>query len=116
MKKIEAIVRQSKLGEVEQALLQRGIQGVTITEVHELGQRGGEPPNYRGTALQNQLVPEHKLDFVVDDELVDEAIDAIYQAAFTGEVGDGRILVSNLDATIHIRTGETTGAWHPVSA
>jgi nitrogen regulatory protein P-II 1 len=101
---------------MEQALGMRGIRGVTITEVHELGQDGAESPNYRGTVLRNQLVPEHKLDLVVDDERVDEAIDAISQAAFTGEVGDGRILVSNLEATVHIRTGETTGAWHPVSA
>jgi nitrogen regulatory protein P-II 1 len=116
MKKIEAIFRQSKLTDVVQSLHRHGFDGLTVIEAHGLGRDQSQQANYRGGEAGRTLVPRHRLDLIVDDSLADEAIDAIYQAAHTGEVGDGRITVTNVEATVHIRTGNTIGGMHPVGA
>ena len=114
MKKIEAIFRQSKLTDVVQSLHRHGFDGMTVIEAHGLGRDEGQATSYRGGEASRQFVPRHRLDLIVEDALADEAIDAIYQAAHTGEVGDGRIFVTNVDATVHIRTGVAIGGLHPV--
>jgi nitrogen regulatory protein P-II 1 len=106
MKKIEAIVRVSKLEAVKDTLVARGVQGMTITEVHGHGVDQGQPITYRGITTTTGSVPRIKLETIVADEDVDAMIDAIFQAAHTREPGDGRILVVDLDSVTRIRTGE----------
>ena len=106
MKKIEAIIRISKLESVKDALVAQGVQGMTISEVHGKGVAKGQPISYRGVTSTTAVVPRIKLETIVADEDVETMIDAIFQAAHTGEVGDGRITVVNLDSVTRIRTGE----------
>jgi nitrogen regulatory protein P-II 1 len=106
MKKIEAIVRHFKVEDVKTALMERGISGMTITEVRGFGRQKGHTEMYRGTEYTVDFVPKVKIEVVVDDSKLATAIDTIVKAAQTGQIGDGKIFVSNLEETIRIRTGE----------
>jgi nitrogen regulatory protein P-II 1 len=110
MKKIEAIVRHHKVDEVKQALIGVGLQGMTVTEVRGFGRQRGHTETYRGTEYKVDFVPKVKMEVVVGDELVDKALTAILGAAKTGQVGDGKIFVTNLAEVVRVRTGETGAA------
>jgi len=107
MKKIEAIVRHFKLEDVKNALIEKGISGMTITEVRGFGRQKGHTEMYRGTEYRVDFVPKVKVEVVVDDNKLKTAIDAIVKTAQTGQIGDGKIFVSSLEETVRIRTGET---------
>src|SRR5262249_16791125 len=107
MKKIEAIIRISKLEEVKNALVAQGVEGMTITEVHGRGHAKPREYTYRGVTETASIVPRIKIETVVSDDEAERTIDSIFQAANTGEVGDGRILVVDLESVTRIRTGET---------
>jgi nitrogen regulatory protein P-II 1 len=107
MKKIEAIVRHFKLEDVKNALIEKGITGMTITEVRGFGRQKGHTEMYRGTEYRVDFVPKVKVEVVVDDAKLQTAISAIVKVAQTGQIGDGKIFVSNLEESIRIRTGET---------
>jgi len=107
MKKIEAIVRHHKVDEVKEALVSVGLHGMTITEVRGFGRQRGHTETYRGTEYTVDFVPKIKIEIVVADELLDKTVSAIVNAAKTGQVGDGKIFVSDLTEVIRVRTGET---------
>jgi nitrogen regulatory protein P-II 1 len=107
MKKIEAIVRHFKLEDVKNALIEKGISGMTITEVRGFGRQKGHTEMYRGTEYRVDFVPKVKVEVAVDDSKVKTAIDVIVKSAQTGQIGDGKIFVCNLEETVRIRTGET---------
>ena len=107
MKKIEAIIRHFKLEDAKNALIEKGVTGMTITEVRGFGRQKGHTEMYRGTEYRVDFVPKVKIEIVVDDNKVQTAIDAIVKVAQTGQVGDGKIFVSALEDTVRIRTGET---------
>jgi nitrogen regulatory protein P-II 1 len=107
MKKIEAIIRHFKLEDVKNALIEKGVTGMTITEVRGFGRQKGHTEMYRGTEYRVDFVPKVKVEVAVDDAKVKSALDAIVQAAQTGQVGDGKIFVSDVSESIRIRTGET---------
>src|SRR4051812_1307423 len=109
MKKIEAIVRHFKLEDVKNALVEKGITGMTITEVRGFGRQKGHTEMYRGTEDRVDFVPKVKIEAVWDDSKWQIAIAAIVKAAQTGQIGDGKIFVTQLAETIRIRTGETGG-------
>ncbi len=106
MKKIEAIVRPSRLDEVREALLSAGVSGMTVTEVKGFGRQKGHTELYRGAEYLIDFVPKVRIDVVVRDELVPQVIDAIGRAAHTGKVGDGKIFVSEVAEAVRLRTGE----------
>ena len=107
MKKIEAIVRVYKLEDVKNALAEKGIHGMTITEVHGFGRQKGHTEMYRGTEYAVDFVPKRKIEVVVPDSQVKLVIDTVMKIAQTGQIGDGKIFVANLEEAIRIRTGET---------
>ena len=109
MKKIEAIIRHFKLEDVKNALSEAGITGMTITEVRGFGRQKGHTETYRGTEYAVDFVPKVKVEVVVDDGAAQKVIDTIMRSAQTGQIGDGKIFVSELADTIRIRTGETGG-------
>jgi nitrogen regulatory protein P-II 1 len=110
MKKIEAIFKPFKLDEVREALSEIGVSGLTVTEVKGFGRQKGHTELYRGAEYVVDFLPKVKVDVVVPDKLLDNAIDAIVKAARTGKIGDGKIFVSSVDQVIRIRTGETDEA------
>jgi nitrogen regulatory protein P-II 1 len=110
MKKIEAIVRHHKLEEVKDALTQTGITGMTITEVRGFGRQKGHTEVYRGTEYTVDFVPKVKIEVVIDDGKLQPVISTIVKAAQTGQVGDGKIFVSELSEVVRIRTAETGAA------
>jgi nitrogen regulatory protein PII len=107
MKLIQAIIKPFKLDEVKEALIELGIQGMTVTEVKGFGRQKGHKETYRGTEYQIEFVPKIKLDIAVADNRVNEVLEAIMRAARTGSIGDGKIFVSELESIIRIRTGES---------
>ena len=107
MKKIEAIVKPFKLDEVREALSEVGVTGLTVTEVKGFGRQKGHTELYRGAEYVVDFLPKMKLEVVLEDHLVERAIEAIRQAAATGRIGDGKIFISNIDQAIRIRTGES---------
>ncbi|MEM6656364.1 MAG: P-II family nitrogen regulator [Planctomycetota bacterium] len=107
MKKVEAIVRHFKLEDVKNALNEQGIAGMTITEVRGFGRQKGHTEMYRGTEYAVDFVPKVKIEVVIAEDRLQLAIDSIIKAAQTGQIGDGKIFVSDLSETIRIRTGET---------
>ena len=107
MKKIEAIVRHFKLDDVKNALSQQGITGMTITEVRGFGRQKGHTEMYRGTEYTVDFVPKVKIEVAVPDENLQAVLETIMRTAQTGQIGDGKIFVSELRNTIRIRTGET---------
>jgi nitrogen regulatory protein P-II 1 len=109
MKKIEAIIRHFKLEDVKNALTEVGVAGMTITEVRGFGRQKGHTETYRGTEYAVDFVPKVKLEVAVADDLLQRVIDTIIRTAQTGQIGDGKIFVTDLHDTIRIRTGETGG-------
>lgn len=109
MKKIEAILRHFKLEDVKNALTEQGVAGMTITEVRGFGRQKGHTETYRGTEYAVDFVPKVKLEIAVADDKVQALVATIIKAAQTGQIGDGKIFVSDLHETIRIRTGETGG-------
>lgn len=107
MKKIEAIIRPFKLDEVKEALLEIGVHGMTITEVRGYGRQKGHKETYRGSEYQIEFVPKLKIEIVVDDSLLEKVVDAILSTAKTGQVGDGKIFISDISDAIRIRTDES---------
>ena len=107
MKKVEAIVRHFKLEDVKNALTEHGIHGMTVTEVRGFGRQKGHTEMYRGTEYTVDFVPKVKIEVVCSDESLQTVIDTILQAAQTGQIGDGKIFVTDLQNSIRIRTGET---------
>ena len=107
MKKVEAIIRHFKLEDVKNALSEQGVAGMTITEVRGFGRQKGHTEMYRGTEYAVDFVPKVKMEIVVDDGQLQSVIDTVVKAAQTGQIGDGKIFVTELADTIRIRTGET---------
>ena len=106
MKQITAIVKPFKLEEVREGLAECGVTGLTVTEVKGFGRQKGHTELYRGAEYVIDFLPKVKIEVVMEDALVDRAIEAIQQAAHTGRIGDGKIFVSTIDEAIRIRTGE----------
>jgi nitrogen regulatory protein PII len=106
MKLVKAIVRPNKVDEVKEALSKLSISGMTVTEVRGHGKQKGHTAVYRGKEYDVSLLPKMEIEVVVQDEIVDEVIGAIVQAARTGEIGDGRVFVIPVEHTYRIRTGE----------
>jgi nitrogen regulatory protein P-II 1 len=106
MQKIEAVIQPSKLDAVKDALVEIGVEGMTITEARGHGRQKGHTEFYRGREYSVDLLPKVKLELVVKDEMLDKAIAAIMTAARTGTIGDGKIFVSKIDEAIRIRNDE----------
>jgi nitrogen regulatory protein P-II 1 len=107
MKKIEAVIKPFKLEDVKEALVEAGIEGMTISEVKGYGRQQGHSELYRGAEYVVEFIPKVKIEIVVStQEYVDIAIKAIKEAAYTGKIGDGKIFVSDISHTVRIRTGE----------
>ena len=107
MKLITAVIKPFKMDDVRQALADVGVQGITVTEVKGFGRQKGHTELYRGAEYVVDFLPKVKLEIAVDDETVDNVVDAILKSANTGKIGDGKIFISSLDEIIRIRTGET---------
>ena len=106
MKKIEAIIKPFKLDEVKEALQEIGIQGLSVIEAKGFGRQKGHTELYRGAEYIVDFLPKVKIEVVIEDDLLDNAISAIIEAAKTGKIGDGKIFVSTIEKVIRIRTGE----------
>jgi nitrogen regulatory protein P-II 1 len=106
MKRIEAIIRPSKLDEVKEALSEAGIKGMTVIEVKGFGRTGGRKEVYRGSAYVVDFVPKIKIEVVAPDNLVPTVLDVVEKAAKTGKIGDGKIFVTDILEAVRIRTGE----------
>ena len=106
MKLIKAIVRPNKVEDVRAALEKMNVSGMTVTEVRGHGKQKGHVAMYRGKEYEVSLLPKMEIELVVPDETADEAVQAIMQAARTGEIGDGRVFVMPVGQTYRIRTGE----------
>ena len=107
MKKIEAIIRHERLQEVQDALDQLGVSGLTVSEVVGCGRQKGYTEQYRGVQANISLLPKIKVESVVPSDLADRAVEAIVEAARTGNVGDGRVFVYPVEQSVRIRTGES---------
>jgi nitrogen regulatory protein PII len=107
MKKVEAIIRPVKLDDVKTALVDAGIIGMTITDCRGFGRQKGQVERYRGTEFTVEFINKVKVEVVVDDDKVDAAIEAIAGPSRTGEIGDGKIFVTNVEKAVRIRTSET---------
>ncbi len=106
MKKLEAVIKPFKLDEVKDALHEIGLQGMTVTEAKGFGRQKGHTELYRGAEYVVDFLPKVKIEVVLDDHLVERAIEAILNAARTGRIGDGKIFVSPVEEVVRIRTGE----------
>ena len=109
MKRVEAIIRPSKLDEVKEALAEIGISGMTLTEVKGFGRTGGRKEVYRGSAYVVDFVPKVKVEVVATDDVVGSVLETIERAAKTGKIGDGKIFVTDVPEAVRIRTGERGG-------
>ena len=107
MKMITAIIKPFKLDDVRQAVADIGIQGITVTEVKGFGRQRGHTELYRGAEYIVDFLPKAKIELAVSDELAEQVIEAITDAARTGKIGDGKIFVTDILQAIRIRTGET---------
>lgn len=106
MKKIEALIKPFKLDDVVEALSEIGIEGLTVSEVKGFGRQKGRTEIYKGAEYVVDFLPKIKLEIVLNDALVDSAIEAIHKSAQTGKIGDGKIFVLNVEGALRIRTGE----------
>jgi nitrogen regulatory protein P-II 2 len=107
MKLITAVIKPFKLDEVREALSELGVTGVTVSEVKGFGRQKGHTELYRGAEYVVDFLPKVKLEIALDDGMVEQAVEAISEAARTGKIGDGKIFISSLEEVIRIRTGET---------
>tara|TARA_A100001037_G_scaffold227181_1_gene205151 strand:+ start:1541 stop:1879 length:339 start_codon:yes stop_codon:yes gene_type:complete len=107
MKKIEAVIKPFKLDEVKDALHEIGLKGITVTEAKGFGRQKGHTELYRGAEYVVDFLPKVKIEIVLEDNMLERAVEAIRQAAHTGRIGDGKIFVSTIEEAIRIRTGET---------
>ena len=106
MKKIEAIIKPFKLDDVKDALHDVGVSGITVSEVKGFGRQKGHTELYRGAEYVVDFLPKVKVEVVLEDSMVERAVEAIQQAAHTGRIGDGKIFITTIDEVIRIRTGE----------
>ena len=106
MKKIEAIIKPFKLDEVKEALHEVGLQGITVLEAKGFGRQKGHTELYRGAEYVVDFLPKVKLEIVVEDEMLDRAVEAIQNAAHTGRIGDGKIFIVPVEDAVRVRTGE----------
>ncbi len=106
MKKIEAIIKPFKVDDVKDALHEVGVSGITLSEARGFGRQKGHTELYRGAEYVVDFVPKMKLEVVVEDNMVERAVEAIINAAHTGRIGDGKIFVSPIEEAVRIRTGE----------
>ncbi|MBI4410875.1 MAG: P-II family nitrogen regulator [Deltaproteobacteria bacterium] len=107
MKKVEAIIKPFKLDEVKESLTGLGLKGMTVTEVKGFGRQKGHTELYRGAEYVVDFLPKIKLELIVKDDEVKKVIETIQKAAHTGSIGDGKIFVTQVEAVLRIRTGET---------
>ncbi len=107
MKIITAIIKPFKLDDVRQALGDIGVQGLTVSEVKGFGRQKGHTELYRGAEYVVDFLPKVKIEIGIDDDLVDQAVEAITTSANTGKIGDGKIFITNLEQVVRIRTGES---------
>lgn len=107
MKKIECIIKPFKLEDVKTVITDRGIAGMTVSEVRGFGRQKGHSELYRGAEYQIDFIPKIKIELVVTDDLVTDLVTGIKEAACTGRIGDGKIFVSPVEQSIRIRTGES---------
>lgn len=107
MKLITAIIKPFKLDDVRESLSEIGVYGLTVTEVKGFGRQKGHTELYRGAEYVVDFLPKVKIETALDDDRVDEAVEAIIKAANTGKIGDGKIFITTIEQTIRIRTGET---------
>lgn len=107
MKFVSAIIKPFKLDEVREALSNLGVQGITVTEVKGFGRQKGHTELYRGAEYVVDFLPKVKIEIAIQDEILDQVIEAIEKSASTGKIGDGKIFVFNLEQVYRIRTGET---------
>ena len=107
MKKIEAIIKPFKLDDVKDGLSSLGVKGLTVTEVKGFGRQRGHREVYRGAEYQVDFVSKIKIEVIMDDEMVAEAVESIQEKARTGEIGDGKVFILPVEEAIRIRTGET---------
>ncbi|MDF1580117.1 MAG: P-II family nitrogen regulator [Desulfuromonadales bacterium] len=107
MRKIEAIIKPFKLDEVKEALSEVGVQGITVSEVKGFGRQKGHTELYRGAEYVVDFIPKIKMEIIVGDDMVNQVIEVIAEAAKTGRIGDGKIFVTPVDQIVRIRTGET---------
>jgi nitrogen regulatory protein P-II 1 len=110
MKKIEAIFKPFKLDEVREALSEIGISGLTVTEVKGFGRQKGHTELYRGAEYVVDFLPKVKIEVVIPDTMLEQAVEAIIKSARTGKIGDGKIFITSVSQVIRIRTGETDEA------
>ncbi len=110
MKKIDAVVKPFKLDEVREALSEIGVSGLTVTEVKGFGRQKGHTELYRGAEYVVDFLPKVKIEIVVADDILEQALEAIIKAARTGKIGDGKIFVTSVEQVVRIRTGETNEA------
>jgi nitrogen regulatory protein P-II 1 len=106
MKKVEAIIKPFKLDEVKDALHEVGIKGITVVEAKGFGRQKGHTELYRGAEYVVDFLPKVKIEVVMEESMVERAVEAIQQSAHTGRIGDGKIFVSTVEEAIRIRTGE----------
>ncbi len=106
MKKVEAVIKPFKLDEVKEALREIGVTGMTVTEVKGFGRQKGHTEIYRGAEYIVDFLPKVKIEVVVPDNMVEQVVEAIRNAAYTGKIGDGKIFVTHIEEVIRIRTGE----------
>jgi nitrogen regulatory protein PII len=107
MKKVEAIIRPFRIDDVREALGEIGVKGMTLTEVKGYGRQKGHTELYRGSEYQIDFLPKIKIEVVVSDRLADKVVDTIVNAAKTGQVGDGKIFIYNVEDAVRVRTGES---------
>jgi nitrogen regulatory protein P-II 2 len=106
MKLVTAIIKPYKLDEVRQAIADIGVQGVTVTEVQGFGRQRGHTELYRGAEYSVDFLPKTRVEIAVDDDVVEQVIEAVCNVARTGKIGDGKIFLGRLDEVVRIRTGE----------
>ena len=106
MKKLEVVIRPNKMGEVKTALEALGVSGMTVSDVRGVGRQKGHTEHYRGSEYTVDFLPKVKIEVIISDELVNQAIDAICESAKTGKFGDGKIFIIPVEEVVRIRTGE----------
>lgn len=107
MKKIEAIIRPFRIDDVREALGEIGVKGMTLTEVKGYGRQKGHTELYRGSEYQIDFLPKIKIEVIVPDHIADKVVETILNAAKTGQVGDGKIFIYNVEDAVRVRTGES---------